>query len=647
MGPFMGSIIREDTEGEPSAVLTETGKGGFLSQGYLSDAPAREYIGDGETAVFVLSNGTGVERERDGDCQTIRPGKKYRAITVVTDRRLIILVGNAADGGDKRVTLPLVEVEFASGEDEALVVAMTSGVTWHWSVDASRIEEVAEYVDSAAEAWRTVETTLDAVKRSIVAATGHRDDGEYEQALDTMSDARSEIENVQERIASFGSRWSSEAMVHRVGRVHDRCLATVAEIRVGYARATVDEGEEYWREGAYDRARDAFEDAREAFEAVQSLALRHRRHVDDIDRAIDRLERSIERLDDAPLRNAIDADRRARETDPSLAALDALAEARERYNVVLDLDPGTDERRFAGDRDRIREQREDVTDRFVEMALELGSDALGTGQWYRGTDQEELAEDELDRAVTVLERGLPVAKTERPGTAAACQQQLSKARDALTDLRGEDGNRETTEGVAETADSDDPDSQPVDAGDSQTHAPQQALETDSTAADGGVTANSDASGRTVRTGSGEGEKEMADGNASIERSLRQLSRSEFDEVVTAVVEATGWQPEPTASTACDYLATRDGDSGTLAVRALPNEDDEPIDPDAVLDSVTLAASVPNVDRVMIVTTRPMTDDARAAARSQGVRILDIAFLAQALAGPAIDDCGSVVQADEH
>ena len=729
-GYMMGSIIREDTEGEPSAVLTETGKGGLLSQGYLRDAPAREYVGDGETAVFVLTDSdTGVERERDGARESIRPGKKYRAITVVTDRRVIILVGNAADGSDKRVTLPLVEVTAARAADGKLVLTMSSGVTWRCHADSDGIDEVATYVDTAADTWREVEATLDSVKRAIVDATAHRDDGEYEAALDAMRAARDDVEAVQERTEAFTSQWPGDAMVDRVDGIRDRCLETAADIRVGYARATIDEGEAHWRDGEYEAARTAFEDAREAFEAVRSLAPRHRTAIDDVDEALDRLDRSIERLDDAPLRNAIDADRRARESEPSCEALDALAEARKRYAVVLELDPGTGERRFAGDRDRIREQREDVTDRFVETALEVGTDALDAGEWYCGSGQEELAVEELDRAIEVLDRGRAIAESERPAHAEECRQKLSRARELLEELSTnsddgsaatvdrataaeattEDGDSRTPEGEAATPDGDataapggdatapdsdtapaegdatapDSDTAPTEgdatAPDSDT-APAEgdatAPDSDAAAADGGVAPidQPDASPPSPtaddqdllhspvapggvtdeRTDEHEPSRSASadatrtdDETATLVARLRKLSQREFESLVTTVVETTGWQPHPTASTACDYLATRGEDSGTLAIRTFPADDDDPIDADAIREAATLAASVPSVDRVMVVTVCTVTDDARAAARSQGVRILDAKYLARAV---ATSDHGSldafVQQADE-
>lgn len=630
MDKMMGSIIKEDTEGEPSAALTETGKGGLFSQGYLRDAPAREYVGEGETAVFVLTDDeTGVERASDGESSTIPPGKGYRAITVVTDRRVIVLVGDAEDGGDKRVTLPLVETTAARADGDVLVLEMSSGVTWRCHADDSGVGEVADYVAAAATTWRDVEATLDEVKRAIVAATARRDEGEYDEALDAMRDARDDIEAVQERTVEFGAEWPSDAMADRVEQVRDRCLATAADIRVGYARTKHDEGESHWREGEYERARDAFEEARDAYEAVRSLSARHRREIDDVDRALERLEHSIERLDDAPLRNAIDADRRARETEPSLEALDALAEARERYEIVLELDPDAEQRRFAGDRDRIREQREDVTDRFVETALSVGTSALEAGEWYSETGKPDLAEAELERAVTALERGLSIASTERPGEAEELRQEHSTASDRLAALR----ESPTTDGESDSKRRSEP--SPDDA---DTVA--DAAAADTAATDGGLAQRTTAPPPSAPE---EGAQPVDAPAAAVEEELRNLSPGEFDRVVTTVVEAMGWRPEATASTACDYLARRpDGSGGNLAIRAFPNEDGDRIDPETVRECGRLAASVPSVEDVMIVTTRPLSDAATAAANSQDVRVLDVEYLAATLGDPTAIDARSVV-----
>lgn len=643
-GYFMGSIIKEDTQGEPSAALTKTGKGRLFSQGYLRDAPAEEYLGDRETPVFViLDDEAGIERIAEDERVTIEPGAGYRAITVVTDRRILLLVGNAADGGDKRITLPFVETSGASAVGDSLMIAMRSGISWRCHAGDSGIDSVAAYIDRAGDTWRDVEATLDSVKRSIVAATSDRDAGNYDAALTAMGGARDDLEEIQERVDGFEAQWPGTALTERVEHLRDRCLARAADIKVGYARATVDRAETHWRQGEYERAREAFMSARRAYDAVGALPARYRTDVENVDQAIERLDRSLSRLDDAPLRSAIDADRRAREAEPGLATLEALEEARERYGTVLELESAVDDRAFAGDRDRIREQREAVTDRYVDTALDVGSDALEAGQWYSETGQTELAITELTQAIQALDRGLTVAESERPPAAERLRATRSEATALLATVRRTDEHDE--DHADEIGSAVDREPGGLAQHDSTTgqeaptppaHSPVDTRT--AAAADGGsnvvgtTTASPDEpdDGRAASSAGEPDESEPAR-SAVAETALDDRDPDAFDSIVRTVIEALGWEPESTASAACDYLANGAAGGGAIAVRSYPNTNDEPLTPERIRECAELAQSVPGVDRTVLLTTRPLTVDALDTAATRDLTILDRDAIATILA----------------
>lgn len=189
----MGSVIRIDNQNDPTrSVLTETGEGGLFSAGYLREKPARSYLEGDERPVFVLTNQKrGIERSRDDDAEQITPGPGYRTIAVLSDRRVVVLVGDAGssagNGGDLCLTVSLVDVESVTTDggrrDGSLTVTQVDGQTLTVHCGTGGLDDAAAYLTAASQAWIHVENVLDDVKRSLVAATGRLDDGEYDDAL--------------------------------------------------------------------------------------------------------------------------------------------------------------------------------------------------------------------------------------------------------------------------------------------------------------------------------------------------------------------------------------------------------------------------------------------------------------------------------
>lgn len=444
----MGRVIKPDTEGGTTAALTETGKGGLLSKGYLRDDPAGEYVGDGETPAYVVTNASeGVVRTRDGQETAIGPGDGYRTIAVVTDRRVIVLVGNA-DDGDERITLPLVEVAEARAAEGDLVVDMDGGERWRIQTGTGRVDDVAAYVDAAAGAWEDMESSLDAVKRRLVEATAHRDDGEYDAGIEAAQVAYDELTDAVAVVDVFDDEWPAAALRNRLDSVRTRCLSTLADVRIGNGRAIADRAEAHWREDEYEAAHDAYDRARAEFEAVAALDDGRHDQADAVEAGLDRVDRAIEELRDAPLERAIEVDRRAMEADDLVDAIDDWRLARGRYLEVLDLDADDPRRRFAGESEKIRARVETVTERVVDVAREDGVDALEAGQWYFEAGKPGVAREELGLAREVFERVLPVAREAESTAVEELEQWLSEAEAALE--RAEAAPEETDVGDADT-----------------------------------------------------------------------------------------------------------------------------------------------------------------------------------------------------
>ncbi|SFR94220.1 hypothetical protein SAMN05216559_1475 [Halomicrobium zhouii] len=420
----MGQVIEVDNQrGETHPLLTETGTGGLFSAGYLRDRPAGAYLEDDETPVFLLTNGKrGVEIDREDGTEQLTAGSGYRTIVVLTDRRLVILVGDSdavSVDGDQCLTVRLVDVDGVAAEtgrrEGRLSVTRTSGGTLTLHAGADGLDAAAAYLTAASQAWIHVENTLDDVQRSLVAATGHCDAGEYDAALEAAQEAYHGLNEPRRAANRFDGEWTASAMVARVDQVQRRCASMLAEARLGRARRFSDDAEAHWRDDEFEAAHDAFDDAREELETVltyDSAAVSDR---DAVHEERDRVERVTAELAAAPLRRAVEADRDATDADDPADAADHWDDALEAYCTVLELDWGADERRFEGDPDQLRERLGEVVERLVSARRTAASKAKRAGDWYVGAEQYEVAIEEFEAARDQYDLALAVARERYAG----------------------------------------------------------------------------------------------------------------------------------------------------------------------------------------------------------------------------------------
>ncbi|MDS0221021.1 hypothetical protein NDI54_06635 [Haloarcula sp. S1AR25-5A] len=410
----MGNIINLDNlEGGPPDVLTGTGSGGLLSSGYLHDGPALAAIDDAETPRFVLTSSKhGIEIGAPDSNETIQPGRRYRMIGVVTDRRLLLLVGNS--DGDTQFAIPHVEIDQIAGDrslGHGVITFRRCGDT-EWRVHCGKqgLVDLTAYLSHASQAWVRVENILDEVKRLLVTATEQRDRGDHEGALETVLEAEDRLDAAGETATEFGPPGDANALERRVTTVRERYVATLAEVRRSRARRAVDTGEQRWRRDDFETAYDAYEAARAEYEAIFSLPAASVPDLADIRGERDRLAAVIEDLERSPLRTAVEADNEAvAAEDPEIAA-DHWAEALEAYREVLELDWGADERRFAGDPEKVRDRLGAVAENLVAARRTVGTDAMEAGDWYADAGQPDAALEEYETARSAFQTALAAAR---------------------------------------------------------------------------------------------------------------------------------------------------------------------------------------------------------------------------------------------
>jgi len=619
----MGRIIRLDNgESESPAILTQTGKGGLLSSGYLREEPAAAHLQD-ETPVFVLTNQKrGVEIERDGSHERITSGKGFRTITVVTDRRIVVLVGESSHenvDGDQQLSVPFTEIESVTSEGGrrggTFAVRRSGDTTWTIHAGQSGLDAVEEYVRAAIEAWTHVESTIDGVTRALVNALDRRDNGEYDDALDAAQAATDQLEDAVRTARGFDREWPGTAMLDRVLQVADRCKNTLATVRVGRARQFTDRAERRWRDDDLTGARDAYGRAQSEYDTVRAMSSDAIEDWDRIEAEAERVDRTIEQLEDVPLQAAIEADRAASDADDDETAAAQLERAIDLYQDAIEIDQDAPERRFTGDPEEIRARREDVIESLTSTRRNIATNAKQAGEWYIGSDQYELAIEEFETARDQFERAIEVATQHYPDAVDHLETDLEAVEESLERVRAlRDGDAVDP---VETAAADDEPDYAVEATIGTTE--RDAGEVDTQESETGTDTN-----------------DASTAGADIEQRLRDLDEDRFGAVVATVLGETGWTTEATSDDTI-VVAKDTPTTERMLVRLYHRPDGEAVTEAAIEACRDLRAERSNVDAVMMATSAGITDEATRLSREGEVRLLDDECLAAVIESRDLED----------
>ncbi|MBX0294733.1 hypothetical protein [Haloarcula nitratireducens] len=614
----MGEIIKiNNYDGGLPSLLTRTGSGGVFSEGYLRDRAAAAVLEAAETPTFVLTNRKrGVTVETGETTETVRPGRGYRTIAVVTDRRLVALVGD--ESGDREVAVSLAdvdEVEWETGlRGGSLTVVRDGHSTVAIQTGTDGLEAVAEYLDAASRAWRRVETEFDAATELLVTATEHREEGRYDEAASAVERARERAETARGVAFRFAAEYGGTALQERVDPLETRCERTLAAIHVGRARVATDAGETRWRESEYEAAHDAYERASEGYDAA--LALDHAA-IDDVDgiRAErDRLERIVDHLEKSPLRKAVTADKAAVAADDPEDAIEHWREAMAHYRTALEIDWGAENRRFAGDTATIRDRLGAVAENLTATQRTVAVDAMRAGDWYSDAGQAEVALAEFEAAAEAFEAALATARDCYPDAVS----HLEAERDALEQrlertqalVNGDDAVSDRFETAVE------PDyaasgtlGEPSDDGPT---AIEDAIRPPSEAAEASRSESVDEVAMTV------------DESASTVDRLRALDGDRLVAVVADVLDETAWEAAADdPDSPFDLRAARDGDRMGVVVHRSTTDD---VTSERVERCQSLAEETA-MDLVLFATVQRLPADVTPLPAADDVRLFDGASIA--------------------
>lgn len=593
----MGQVINLNSweQGLPDA-LTQTGQGGFLSRGYLAEQPAIALVKDDETVQYVLTNRKrGVTVKSGGSTDRIKPDGRHRTVTVVTDRRLLILVGRG--DGDERTIMDLAEitdVEVTAGRRSGrLTFTGTDDTTWELSAATDGLDAVADYLQDGAKAWRRVDTLLETVERDLSDAVSLRQAGEYERALSTARATHADLETARSIAIQFSTDHPGNALHSRPQNLAARRRAVIAEIRVERARDAARTGQELFREGNYDAALEAYERAREAYDSALTVGAEseelctERAHVDEI----------VTGLRESSVRRGITADRAAVAADDPRDAADHWEAALDHYRTAIE----TDDALFEGDPDRIRDRIRTVAESLTASHRAVADEAIRAGDWYVDAEQYEAALTEFETAAEAFEAALATAAESYPDAVThleadreALDQRIERARAGLA------GERPTGDRIQ--------------SGDEPAY--------DISASIGDVSGPSDIEAA-IEPPLSESSRDTERLPESTAGRLRSLDRTTASELITDALDATDWATQKgSPRMPFDFIATRDGERMGVLVRTTESE--------VTVGTVENCADVTGAagtDAVLLATTGTVPDPVDRRAAELGVRVIGCESLA--------------------
>lgn len=425
----MGQIINLNTweEGLPDA-LTQTGRGGFLSHGYLAEQPATELLDADEALQYLLTNRKrGITVDGTESAQQFKPDSNYRTVVVVTDRRLLALVGR--DSGDEQFSVSLSgisEIETTTSRRTGqLTVTHSDETVWHIHTDTNGLGGVETYLRDASQAWRDVENHLQTVESTLSSATDHRRVGDYDTALSMARSTQTDIEDARSRAIQFSTDHPGNALHDRSQRFESRRRAVIGAIHVDRARGAAETGRELCTEGNYEAAREAYERAREEYDSGLTVAEAELENVDTVREEYSRLKQFLSQLRDSPLLKARKAQQEAVATDDAEVATDCWKTVLDEYQAALDADG--DASPISGDPEQIRDRMETVAKKLTGAQRNVATEAMQAGDWYTDAGQHDAAREEYERATEAITTAISTAREWYPDSI----EHLQTERDAL------------------------------------------------------------------------------------------------------------------------------------------------------------------------------------------------------------------------
>jgi tetratricopeptide (TPR) repeat protein len=412
----MSRIIDVTDDDGTHEILTETSLGGLIGGGkLLGGEPLATYLEGNETASYVLRNKkSGLNIETENETRTFKPNDEYQAVALVTDVRILFVLGNAFE--DDKMEIQLGEIVQAKAETSRLrksklIIATLSDGIWKFPV-RSDPTEVANHVDEMAQIWANAGRLLEDVESQVTAAEDALTEDNYSRARDELAGANENIETARHRIREVG-QGATDRIEQRATSLRERVMALQREIYAAEGAIAHADAQTDWREGSYETAAASYETAIEAYEQALEMDGPRPDRKTLVRRAKGAVsERELLRV--GPLVDADSARRRAASIEDPEKAAHEWENALDIYREMLSLEWGREKGEFVVEKETIREQTTAVADDAIEDHHEAGRQWLTSGDKLAVQGRREQAREVYERARNQFEKALQLAREVQP-----------------------------------------------------------------------------------------------------------------------------------------------------------------------------------------------------------------------------------------
>jgi hypothetical protein len=635
----MKHVIDIDETGTDADVLTETG-GGLIKRSLLGEEPLVAHLDDDEEPRYVLRNKKqGVTVDRKDGTEEYAPVGRYSGLAVVTDVRLLFVVGGSDQ--DRRLSLSLADIVDVRTEDGVVgskLVAETEGGAAYRFPCKGDLAEIVEYFDAAAGIWRRAEQRIERAEREFKKLQDYFESGDADVVLAATADVRETLD---------AARREAEPLPTAHEKITDHADTVEAHLADLERRAHSERAEQArerahvrWDDHEFEAAFDHLDDAAEAYRAA--IAVDAAEPSEDLlKRRCETLSEECSRLAAAPVERAEHAVDVATEADDPESTIDWWEAAVDRYETALSLDWGRDERRFDGDPDALREELANAAEHLVEAYCDLAREHIeadgedGPADSGTSTVDLDLATQALDDARAVARERFPEATVEIERVQAQLDEYTTDdgtepTASAPTTVEASTGpvaGRETRvdhDGQLEPNHDLTASTKPANEGDRHSNG---AAVQDQDADTDGTGADADPDGTAV-------------GDEEAPATLEAVDPEQFTNLVSAVFRETGWTTTlfgTSRESQYDLLAETDGPIGvTACVWTFHPESVEAVDAARIERYAAHLTHAEEGDAAAVCSMAPLSETARKRADEHGVEVLDADDLREMVAEHGID-----------
>jgi hypothetical protein len=308
-----------------------TGGGGSLDD--IDTERATELLHDEETVVQGLANGGSVEHTTDGRSTTVEAAGDYDAYLLVTDRRVLVILGDQPDEIEIAVEMTDVAgVHVRSGLLSNELVVSTDDESVAFDPDEGDLEETADYVERVGGAWSEMDDALSKARRTMASFQSELED-ETGDPRDQWLQINSQLSQAR-HCATREDDAPRESMLARVTETREELERERVSLWLDHAAAAVEAAPDPDDADLADETLSALVDAQDRLDDSRAV-------VDDVgacpDDAAERLAALTEHVDDsaAAVLAAVEADvETAQGADDPDAAADRWATVAERYRTL-------------------------------------------------------------------------------------------------------------------------------------------------------------------------------------------------------------------------------------------------------------------------------------------------------------------------